>query len=155
MNMLWWFNESSNILKAGVEFLSTWLCGYTCDFLHVYQQLNSTEASETNSLLWNFPAFPSDTGRAHPGPVVHQVVCPWGPLSCVRGIWSGYLCASPPSVAPMKGCQICDGWVTSWGLASAATSGVRGEIGSGRVKYRGPLWPHNYPDWIHLADWGE
>lgn len=35
-----------------------------------------------------------------------------------------------PSIADMKGCQRCDGWVASWRLVTAATSGVRGQMGA-------------------------
>lgn len=35
---------------------------------------------------------------------------------------------------------------------TAATSEVRGGIGSEPGERRGPLWPDYYPDWIHLTD---
>lgn len=78
----------------------------------------------------------------------HQVVHPKGPLCCICGIWSDCLSAN----TDMKGCHTSGGWVTSCGRVTAATLGVIGQIGSEREKHRGPLWPHNYPDWIHLAD---
>lgn len=111
--------------------------------------------SETSNVLWNFPAFPSHTQEAHPGPVASGLCVPGGLFAASVASGQGCLSANTPSIADMKGCQKCDGWVASWGLASAATSRVRGEIGSERVKYRGPLWPDNYPDWIHLADRSE
>lgn len=94
--------------------------------------------------------FPLHSPSHTQGARWHRGICVPGGLFAASG--HGCLSANTPSIADMKGCQKCDGWVASWGLATAATSGVRGEIGSERVKYGGPLWPDNYPDWIHLAE---
>jgi len=114
----------------------------------------STHAFELYCTLSNkeifvkYPCLSFTHSGGPPSPRWHWVE----PLSWVCGVWSGCLPANTPSIADMKGCQKCDGWVASWGLVTAATSGVRGEIGSGKVKNRGPLWPNKHPDWIHLVN---
>lgn len=111
--------------------------------LYLLKQATSCEIS---------PHSPHMLGGPIQDPVASSSSVPGGPLCNVCGVWSSCPSANTPSIADMKGCQKCDGWVASWGLATAATSGVRGEIGSERVKYSGPPWPDNYPDWIHLTD---
>lgn len=147
------------VLTAGVEFhklhvssISPCVCGWECLLYYCVCYVNvgccCTSRRQAASCEMS-PPSPQGSSRV---PVLSSSASPGGLLCWVRGVWSGCLSANTPSIADMKGCQKCDGRVASWALATAATSGVRGEIDLERAKHGGALWPDDYPDWIHLVD---